>query len=653
MDKLAEIRQLVERLNEAAKAYYMEEKEIMPNIEYDQLYDRLEALEKETGIILGGSPTQKVGYEVLSALPKEEHGKPMLSLDKTKERESLIPWLGNKDGILSWKLDGLTVVLTYVDGKLEKALTRGNGQIGEVITANAKTFVNLPLSVPFKGRLVLRGEAVIRYSDFREINSRLPEGEEPYKNPRNLCSGAVRQLNSQITASRRVNFMGFSLVEAEGESFSKHSEEMDWLENQGFEVVDKVIVNKDNIVEEIGNFEKLVEGNDLPSDGLVLIFDDIDYGKSLGTTAKFPRDAIAFKWKDQLSETTLKEILWSPSRTGLINPIAIFEPVDLEGTTVSRASLHNVSIMKELKLAVGDSISVYKANMIIPQVKENFTKSGPEEIPHSCPICSAETLLRNDKGVETLYCTNSKCPAKHVKSFTLLVNRDALNIDGISESTLEKFIDEGIVREFSDIYHLDDKREKITSMEGFGDKSFDKMIASIEKSRNSTPERLLYALGISNIGVSTAKVICKFAGRKWDKIKALTLNELLEIDGVGQVLAESFVNYFHDETTAEMAENLRQELILDEEVQITESFFDGLTFVVTGSLNLYPNRDALKEAIASAGGKVAGSVSAKTSYLVNNDVNSTSGKNKKAKELGVAIIDEETIKRWLDEGIRP
>lgn len=645
IDVKAEMLDLIERLNEASRAYYQGTKELISNLEYDELYDRLEALEKNSGIIMAGSPTQKVGYEVISALPKEEHEHPMLSLDKTKDRDTLASWLGSHRGLLSWKLDGLTVVLRYEGGKLTKALTRGNGIIGEVITGNARTFINLPLSIPYMGNLVLRGEAIITYEDFRKINESLPEDEEHYKNPRNLCSGSVRQLNSEITAQRRVRFIAFGMVS--GPEFDLRSEEMDWLDSQGFETVERKSLIGDEVVKAISEYENKVADNPYPSDGLVVVLDDKAYGKSLGATAKFPRDAMAFKWRDQIAETTLKEILWSASRTGLINPIAIFEPVSLEGTEVSRASLHNVSIMKALKLGVGDKITVYKANMIIPQVSENLSKSNTAEIPEECPVCSSKTLLRNDNGVMTLHCLNDECPAKSVKRFTLLTGRNALDIDGVSEATLERFIDEGLVKEPADIFSLSSQKEKITSMEGFGEKSFENLVNSIEKARKTTAAKLLYALGIPGVGVANAKLIAKACEDDWDRIISLSEDEIQSIEGVGPVIARDFVAYFRNPAKLDDVNNLRRELDIEKKSRSGDNYFVGLTFVITGKLETFQNRDELKAVIEDAGGKISGSVSSRTSYLINNDLTSMSGKNKRAKELGVNIVDEATVVSWI------
>mgnify|MGYP003372286334 FL=1 len=673
-DKKSLMKEKIELLNRAAKAYYQDAEEIMSNFEYDRLYDELAALEAETGVILSGSPTQNVGYEVLSELPKERHAERMLSLDKTKDRESLAAWLGSQKGLLSWKLDGLTVVLTYEEGKLAKALTRGNGDVGEVITANARAFSNLPLTIPYKQRLVLRGEAVISYSDFEKINAAIGDAEAKYKNPRNLCSGSVRQLNSRITAEAGksedvpdgdlqeakelqpdgAQREGSPIPKGPAQNFANSREnQMLWLKNQGFDIVEYKAVTRETAAEAVAYFEQAVETNDLPSDGLVLTLDDIAYSKSLGTTAKFPRDSIAFKWKDQTAETTVKEIEWSASRTGLINPVAIFEPVELEGTTVSRASVHNISVMRELQLGIGDTITVYKANMIIPQIAENLTKSDGIQIPAYCPVCSHETVINNENGVETLYCTNESCLAKQVKRFALFVSRDAMNIDGLSEATIEKFIAKGLIREPADLFKIAAHRDTIVSMEGFGRKSFENLTASVEKARDTTPERLLYSLGISGIGVANAKVIMKACGRKFAKAAALTKDELVEIDGIGEIMAESYVSFFNDSKKKDEIEDILAEIRLDETAEETEDFLNGKTFVITGSLNHYENRNALKAAVESAGGKVSGSVSAKTSYLINNDLQSSSGKNKKAKELHIPIIDEETIMKWLESGEEP
>lgn len=650
-DRKQEIREKIDILNRAAKAYYQDGIEIMPNIEYDRLYDELRELERETGIVFANSPTRNVGYEVLSELPRERHPSRMLSLDKTKSRQELVEWLGDQQGLLSWKLDGLTIVLTYENGELVKALTRGNGEIGEVITGNARVFANVPVNVPYRGRLVLRGEAIITYSEFRRINSQIGDVDAKYKNPRNLCSGSVRQLDPAVTRSRNVRFIAFSLVEAENVDFGgTRSGQLEWIASQGFDVVEYRHVDKTNLPETIDRFEEQVKTNDFPSDGLVLIYDDIEYGRSLGTTAKFPRDSIAFKWEDQQEETVLRRIEWSASRTGLINPVAVFDPVELEGTTVSRASVHNISIMRELKLGIGDRIRVYKANMIIPQISENLTGSDTIEVPEVCPVCSGKTEIRSDSGVSTLYCTNPLCPAKQLKSFSHFVSRNAMNIEGLSEATLEKLISRGLVREFSDLFRLDRYRAEITEMEGFGEKSFENLTTSAERARRTTPERLLYALGIPGIGAANARLIVRAAHRNWERIQSMTIEELTAIDGVGEIMAQSYVSFFQNPEKKKILEDLLEVLILDETEETRGEVFQGMTFVITGSLEHYENRDALKAEIEKAGGKVAGSVSGKTSWLINNNVNSTSGKNRKAHELGVPIINEETVRKWIAEG---
>ena len=644
------MKELIEVLNKASKAYYAEDIEIMSNAEYDALYDELLMLEEKTGTVLAGSPTVNVGYEAVDNLPKETYESPMLSLDKTKDREALRDWLNGHEALLSWKLDGLTIVLTYENGTLSKAVTRGNGEVGEVVTNNAKTFINLPHKIAYKGKLIIRGEAVISYDDFNKINEEIPEEGAKYKNPRNLCSGSVRQLNNEITAKRNVRFIAFNYVSQGGSDtdFKLRSEQFDFLKKQGFEVVEYHKVTEDSILDKISYFAKMVANYPIPSDGLVLTYNDIEYGRSLGRTAKFPRDSIAFKWADETANTHLIDMEWSPSRTGLINPVAIFEPVELEGTTVSRASVHNVSIVKSLMLGIGDEISVYKANMIIPQIKENFTKSGNLTIPKFCPACSEKTQIKNENGVETLYCVNEACPAKQIKRFSLFVSRDAMKIDGLSEATLEKFISVGFIKKLSDIYKLAEHKEAICNMDGFGDKSYEKLISSIEKSRDVLLPNLIYALGILNVGLSNAKIICKAFDYDIEKIKNATVEEIAVTDNIGDVIATSVFDFFHDsEKLSEFNELVNELNILIPEKKETNSNIGGKTFVITGSLNTYENRNALKDLIESLGGKVAGSVSAKTDYLINNDVTSNSSKNKKAKELNVQIISEEDFNELI------
>ena len=652
MDKSERIKDLVELLNKANKAYYQEANEIMTNFEYDKLYDELVGLEKETGMVLSNSPTVNVGYQVVSQLPKEQHNSPMLSLDKTKEVGALADFAGDRKCLLSWKMDGLTVVLTYENGELVKAVTRGNGLVGEVITNNAKTFKNIPISIPYKGRLTLRGEAIIKYSDFEQINREIEDADSKYKNPRNLCSGSVRQLNSQVTAERNVNFVAFALINADDVDFGNSIEQQyKWMESQGFQVVEYRVVTRNSMEDAVKYFAGKIQTYDYPSDGLVLMFDDIEYGLSLGTTAKFPRNGIAFKWEDEQAETTLKYIEWSPSRTGLINPVAVFEPVELEGTTVSRASVHNISIMEELELGSGDRIKVYKANMIIPQISENLTKSGIDDLPKECPVCGYATEVKAENGIKTLYCPNSQCPAKHVKLFTLFVSRNGMNIDGLSEETLEKFIDAGYIKEFADIFHLDRYYEEIVATPGFGQKSYANLMDSVEKARNVELSALIYSLGIPNIGSANAKLICKAFNNNIEKIRNASVEELIEIDGIGEIMAEKFCQYFADEDNIKKLDNLLKEVnIAEPEENTTPQNMDGLTFVITGSVEHFANRNELKSYIEKHGGKVTGSVSARTNYLINNDAMSASSKNKKAKQLGVEIVTEEVfLERWCKD----
>lgn len=649
--KTERMQELVKLLNKAGKAYYQDAEEIMSNYEYDRLYDELKALEEDLGIILSDSPTVNVGYEVLSELPKERHERPMLSLDKTKDVEELKSFLGDQKAVLSWKLDGLTIVLAYRDGSLFKAVTRGNGEVGEVVTNNAKVFRNIPLQISYTKELVLRGEAVIGYSDFEKINDKIREAEAKYKNPRNLCSGSVRQLNNEITAQRNVRFYAFSLVQAEDVDFhNSRAFQLEWLKGQGFETVEFCMVTKSTVEEEVIKFSEKIAENDFPSDGLVLVYDDIAYGHSLGQTSKFPRDSYAFKWADETRKTELLEIEWSPSRTGLINPVAIFNPVELEGTTVSRASVHNISILEELELGVGDTIEVYKANMIIPQIARNLTRSGVKNIPGTCPVCGGRTEVKKVSNAKALYCVNPECQAKHVKAFALFVSRDALNIEGLSEATLEKFISRGYIREFADIFHLDRYADEIMSMEGFGEKSCNNLIASADKARSATLPRVIYALGIAGIGLANAKAICKAFGSDVQKMIHATAEELSAVNGVGEVLAKAFTEYFQEPSHVEKLERLLAELTIPAEKEEEGSqAFAGLNFVITGSVKHFAGRREVKERIEGMGGKVTGSVTSKTDYLINNDVASTSSKNKKANELGIPIISEEQLLTMIEE----
>lgn len=649
MDKKARIKELVEILNKAAKSYYVDAVEIMPNIEYDKLYDELVKLEKETNVVLSNSPTQNVGYETASELPKKAHESPMLSLDKTKSVTELEDWLGDNEALLSWKMDGLTIVLTYRGGELVEAVTRGNGIIGEVITNNAKNFQNVPLKIEYKGELILRGEAVIKYSDFKRINESISDADAKYKNPRNLCSGSVRQLNPAVTRERKVYFNVFNVVKADNIDFeNSKAKQFEWAKNEGFDVVEYKFTNRGSLANDIADFESRIVGNDIPSDGLVLLLDDIALGERLGSTAKFPRNAMAFKWSDERQTTKLKYIEWSPSRTGLINPVAVFEPVELEGTTVSRASLHNVSIFEELMLGVGDEISVYKANMIIPQVYENLTKSNTEKVPKICPACGKDTTIKKDNESKVLLCTNPDCQVKHIKQYALMASRDALNIDGLSESTLEKFLSKGFIKSDSDLFHLDKFKDEIINMDGFGKRSYEKLIAALDEAKNTTVSRFLYSLGIAGIGSANAKMIAKYFDNDIDRIISASKDDLLEIEGIGEVLANSIADFFKSEKNIENVESLRKILKFEKEESGSGDKLSGKVCVITGSLQHFSNRNELKELIEKNGGKVSGSVSSKTNYLINNDTASNSSKNKKAKELGVEIISEEDFLKLLE-----
>ena len=649
MDKKARIKELVEILNKAAKSYYVDAVEIMPNIEYDKLYDELVKLEKETNVVLSNSPTQNVGYETASELPKKAHESPMLSLDKTKSVTELEDWLGDNEALLSWKMDGLTIVLTYRGGELVEAVTRGNGIIGEVITNNAKNFQNVPLKIEYKGELILRGEAVIKYSDFKRINESISDADAKYKNPRNLCSGSVRQLNPAVTRERKVYFNVFNVVKADNIDFeNSKAKQFEWAKNEGFDVVEYKFTNRASLANDIADFESRIADNDIPSDGLVLLLDDIALGERLGSTAKFPRNAMAFKWSDERQTTKLKYIEWSPSRTGLINPVAVFEPVELEGTTVSRASLHNVSIFEELMLGVGDEISVYKANMIIPQVYENLTKSNTEKVPKICPACGKDTTIKKDNESKVLLCTNPDCQVKHIKQYALMASRDALNIDGLSESTLEKFLSKGFIKSDSDLFHLDKFKDEIINMDGFGKRSYEKVIAALDEAKNTTVSRFLYSLGIAGIGSANAKMIAKYFDNDIDRIISASKDDLLEIEGIGEVLANSIADFFKSEKNIENVESLRKILKFEKEESGGGDKLSGKVCVITGSLQHFSNRNELKELIEKNGGKVSGSVSSKTNYLINNDTASNSSKNKKAKELGVEIISEEDFLKLLE-----
>ena len=648
-DKITRMKELINILNKASELYYQKNTIMMTDYEYDHLYDELVELEKETNMTLSNSPTINVEPEISSSLKQVEHPSPMLSLAKTKKVSELENFLGDKEGLLSWKLDGLTIVLTYEDGKLISGVTRGTGIIGELVTENVKQFKNVPLTIPYKGRLVLRGEAIIKYSDFNRMNEELGDGSSQYKNPRNLCSGSVRQLDSSITAKRCVNCIIFALIESSTNISNLKSECFDWLKNQGFEVVEHYKVTKNTVKEQVLMFKEKVKEYDIPSDGLVITYDDIAYGNSLGTTAKFPKHSLAFKWKDETVATTLRKVDWLVSRTGLINPVAVFDPVELEGTIVSRASVHNVSILEGLKLGIGDTIMVYKANMIIPQIASNSTQSGNLEIPDSCPVCGSKASIISNSDVKYLYCMNDFCKAKLIKRLSLFVSRNAMNIDGISDMILNKLITEKIVNNYKDLYHLDRYKDKIIAFDGFGEKSYSNMINSIEKSRHVKLANFIYALGIPDIGFSRAKLICNHFNNDFNKISNLTYEELSNISGVGDVIAKEWIDTFSNPDFIEELKELKEEIDIPKASINSNKDLDGLTFVITGSLNKFTNRDTMIEFIEEHGGKVVTSISSKVNYLINNDITSTSTKNNKAKELGINIIDEDKFLELIKE----
>ncbi|MEE8836331.1 MAG: NAD-dependent DNA ligase LigA [Eubacteriales bacterium] len=672
-EKKQRMTELIGMLNKASKAYYAEDREILSDLQYDGLYDELQSLEKETGITLAGSPTMHVGYEAVDSLPKEAHESPMLSLNKTKDREQLRAFIGSNRTLLSWKMDGLTIVLTYRGGELIKAVTRGNGLIGEVVTNNARTFVNLPLRIAFRGELVIRGEAIITYSDFNRINEEIGDADAQYKNPRNLCSGSVRQLNNRITAERKVYLYVFTLVRAEGlegagqaretyageppenlltpDFHNSHEQEFLWLQKQGFQTVEYRVVTGDTLDEAMDYFSTQVAENDFPSDGLVALYDDIAYGASLRTTAKYPRNALAFKWADERAVTHLKEVEWSPSRTGLLNPVAVFDPVELEGTTVTRASVHNVSIVRQLRLGIGDEIEVYKANMIIPQIADNLTGSGTLKIPDRCPACGGPTELHSENDVETLLCPNPGCPAKAISSFILFVSRDAMNMDGISEATLETFMAHGLLHSRADLFRLGEQKKTIVSLEGFGEKSCEKLLAGIQRARTTTVSRFLFALGIPNIGAATAKIIARDFHEDLSAIRNAGSERLSEIEGIGSVIAKTFCDWWKDPENSRSVDEILPYLTFEKEYgEAVEQKLQGRIFVITGSLNHFAGRKELKDLIEKQGGRVTGSVSKKTDYLINNDAASASTKNRTAAKLGVPVITEDQFLTMFENG---
>ena len=630
------IRSLIDILNKANEAYYYHDNEIMSNKEYDDLYDQLIQLENESGIIYSDSPTQNLGEHIYSSLPKVKHESPMLSLDKTKDRDALREWLGNKEGVLSWKLDGLTVVLTYENGKLEKAVTRGNGAIGEEITENAKFFKNVPLRIPFKGKLILRGEAVISYHDFETINV---EEQGRFKNPRNLASGSIRALDTNQVKKRKVQVIIFEVIQ--GSEANLVTDKFTWISHLGFKPVDYEVVNADNILEKIQDFENRITSNNIPSDGLVLTFNDTAYGRSLGTTGKFPKHSMAFKWQDEVEETVLRSVEWNTSRTGLINPVAVFDPVYLEGTEVSRATLNNVSYIKDLQLGIGDTIEVYKSNMIIPTILSNKTKSNNLIIPVVCPTCGMQARLIRSNNTEILQCMNLDCPARFLNKLIHFCSRDAMDIQGLSIKTLEFVIKQGWVNNFLDLYNLQNYERKWAMMRGFSTVSVRKYLAAIENSKKTESARFLYALGIPKIGRHQSQSLIQVY-KSWDAfIQAVKSNtDFSHIDGVGDCLNQNIHNWYNGFYKQDQIEKLASLMIFEDQEITTSDILKGKTFCITGKLNMFANRSDLVKFIEQQGGKVSGSVSKNTDYLINNDKGSNSSKNKKAIELGVSIITE-------------
>lgn len=636
-DKIARMKELIDLLNKASMLYYQKSTPMMTDYEYDKLYDELVSLEKETNMVFSNSPTINVEPTVSTELEKTTHPHPMLSLSKTKNPDDLVSFIGNKEGLLSWKLDGLTIVLTYENGKLVSGVTRGNGIIGEVVTENVKKFKNIPLSINYTGRLVLRGEAIIKYSDFEKMNV-----DSEYKNPRNLCSGSVRQLDSSVTAERNVNCIIFALIEASSELSNYKDKNFEWLRSLGFETVEYVKVDKNNLKDEVLNYKEKIKTYDIPSDGLVLTFNDIEYGNNLGSTAKYPKHSIAFKWQDETAKTILREVDWMASRTGLINPVAVFDPVELEGTIVSRASLHNISILRELKIGLNDEIEVYKANMIIPQIANNITCSNNLVIPDKCPVCNHKTEIVTNNDITYLYCPNEFCFAKFMKRLSLFVSRNAMNIDGISEAILSRLINENMVKTYADLYNLSIYKDKIINFDGFGEKSYNNLIESIEKSRKVKLANFIYSLGIPDIGLSRAKLICSKFNNDIDVVSNLSYDKLSEIVGVGDVIAKEWIDTFKNPDFISEYNKIKKEIILIDNVNNKTTLKDK-TFVITGSVNNFKNRDELIEYIESLGGKVVKAISNNVDFLINNDITSTSSKNTKAKELGIKIISEDDL----------
>ncbi len=644
-DYKSRCKELVRRLNEASEAYYNGGEEIMSNYEWDAMFDELLSLEAETGYALPDSPTQNTGYEENNG-EREAHEFPALSLAKTKQVSELIKWAEEREVWLSWKLDGLTLVLTYDGGKLTRILTRGNGVTGTNITYLKNSIKGFPLKIKYKGHLVVRGEAVISYSDFALINDTIEDDDEKYANPRNLASGTLSLDDAEKVKERRVRFHAFTLVHLE-DNIVSWGERMEFLEKEGFMVVDREKTDAAGIADVVERWTKRVENGemDLPVDGLVICYDDTDYAASGSVTGHHAAKAgYAFKWQDVSAFSELLYVEWSCAAS-TISPVAVFTPVQLEGTTVSRASLCNISEMERLGIGETCTLEVIKANKIIPKCIAVKEASGTFTVPEKCPVCGAQTEIRTSpkSKTRTLHCTNPDCSAKHVKKFTRFVSKTGMDIDGLSIQTMLKFMNEGFLKEFQDIYHLSEHAEEIRQMEGFGEKSCENMMKAIEKSRQANPVNFIYALCIPMMGIDAGKKIIANGGFEGFLERLEQKKGFEDIDGIGPEKSGSALLWYENDKNRRSLEALLKEVTIEKtaEKPDTGGKCAGLTFVITGEVHHYKNRDEFKAYVEASGGKVTGSVTSKTSYLVNNDTASASSKNRKAKELGIPIISEE------------
>lgn len=655
------IKHLVNELNKYRNAYYNENKSLISDREYDAMFDRLQALEDETGIILSNSPTKTVGFESVSKLNKVKHNHPLLSLGKTTDLKEFEDYFDNRSCILMGKLDGLTCSIIYQNGKFIRAESRGNGEVGEDITHNARMFINLPMEIPYDGELIIDGECIITRTDFDKINLR--ENTE-YKNPRNLVSGTVRQLNNEVVKNRNVHFIAwklFSMINSNGESDlpSEHSDCFEFLEMAGFDVVPYRKYQKtgysDKAIEiEIESLKEECNEKQIPIDGIVGMFNDISYGLSLGNTSHHPRHSLAFKFYQEDNETTLEDIEWSTSRTGLINPVAVFEPIEIDGTTVTRATLNNVSIIKELELGIGDTITVIKANQIIPKITQNLTRSGTYKLPTVCPCCGKEVEIRSDNGREMMYCINKRCPAILHDKIANFASREGMNIVGISDERLKSLMQHGYITSFRSLYDLSPYRSAIIKIPGWGESSFDNLIEAIEQSRHCNLANVIVALGIPSIGKTAAKMLerhivemtrynnnTNYLGSFINN--AINDHDWSDVPGIGKPTSDA-INTYVQENVREISD-LAEELYVEvEEIKEKNNSLKGATFCITGKLIHFANRNALVEDIESNGGIVVSGVTAKTQFLITNDKTSGSSKNKAAEKYGTRIITEEEYK---------